>query len=88
MCRVCSACGGAIISTVYSTVMRRFQSVAIHMAVSAVSRGKSKLATAALSNYPTGFTVHLTKSMSRSYLRGGLPFLYDDPSNMDVLKEI
>ena len=61
------------------------------MAVSAVSRGKSncaKVAIAALGNYPSGFTVHLTKSMSRSYLGGGLPFLYDDPSSVDVLKEI
>ena len=58
---------------------------------SAVSRGKSncaKVAIAALGNYPSGFTVHLTKSMSRSYLGGGLPFLYDDPSSVDVLKEI
>ena len=61
------------------------------MAVSAVRRGKSncaKVAIAALGNYPSGFTVHLTKSMSRSYLGGGLLFLYDDPSNVDVLKEI
>ena len=75
----------------YSTVMERFQSVAIHMAVSAVSRGKSncaKLAIAAVGNFPSGYTVHLTKSMSRSYLGGGLPFLYDDPSNVDVLKEM
>ena len=59
------------------------------MAVSAVSRGKSncaKFAIAALGNYPSGFTVHLIKSMSRSYLGGGLPFLYDDPSNVKVLE--
>lgn len=44
------------------------------MAVSAVSRGKSncaKVAIAALGNYPSGFTVHLTKSMSRSNLGVG-----------------
>ena len=75
----------------YSTVMKHFQSVGIHIAVSAVSRGKSncaKVAIAALGNYPSGFTVHLTKSMSRSYLSGRLPFLYDDPSSVEVLKEI
>ena len=55
--------------------MKRFQSVAIHIAVSAVSKGKSlcaKLATASVGNYPAGYTVHLTKSRSRSYLSGGL----------------
>ena len=44
------------------------------MAVSAVSRGKSncaKVAIAALGNYSSGFTVHLTKSMSRSNLGVG-----------------
>ena len=71
--------------------MKRFQSVAIHIAVSAVSKGKSlcaKLATASVGNYPAGYTVHLTKSRSRLYLSGGLSFLYDDPSDVDVLKEM
>ena len=71
------------VSMMYSTVMQHFQSVAIHMAVSAVSRGKSncaKLAIAAVGNFTSGYMVHLTKSTSRSYLC----LLYTSPSPRDA----
>lgn len=41
-----------------------------------------------MGNYPSGSHLYMTESAARSYLKSGLPFLYDDPSNLDVLKPI
>lgn len=72
-----------------NSIQRRFRSVGIHLAVSSISRGKSncaKIAVAMASNFPKGVVTHLTDSTARMYLSGSLPFLYDDPSNDQVLK--
>ncbi len=69
----------------------RFGAVAIHLAVSPISRGKSncgKVAVAMVGNFPKGVVGHLTDSAARSYLSGALPFLYDDPTRDDVLKPL
>lgn len=66
-------------------------SVAIPIAYSSISRGKSnssKVAIALCGNYPKGYTIYLTESHARSYLSCGLPFLYDDPSSDAVLKPL
>ena len=83
--------GAAIISMMYDAVIRRVGSVAIPIVYSSISRGKSncsKVAIALCGNYPKGYTIHLTESHARSYLSGGLPFLYDDPSSDTVLKPL
>lgn len=76
---------------VYESLLKRCGSVAIPIAFSKISRGKSncsKVAIAACGNYPKGCTIHLTESHARSYLSNGLPFLYNDPSNDSVLKPL
>lgn len=63
----------------------------IHVAVGRISMGKSNCAQIVLSavgNYPGGYTIHLTDSIARSLLKGALPFVYDDPQNLDVLKPL
>ena len=83
-----SSLGGAILSMMYDEVIKR---VAIPIAYSSISRGKSncsKVAIALCGNFPKGYTIHLTESHARSYLSGGLPFLYDDPSSDAVLKPL
>jgi hypothetical protein len=75
----------------HPTIMKRFGALAMHVAVGAISRGKSvcaKLAIASIGNYPSGYCIHLTESKARSHLSGALPFLYDDPSKIDVLKPL
>ena len=75
----------------HSTILKRFGSLAMHVAVGGISRGKSlcaKLAIASAGNYPSGYCIHLTESKARSHLSGALPFLYDDPSKIDVLKPL
>ena len=72
-------------------IQSRFGAVAIHLAVSSISRGKSncaKVAIAMVGNFPKGVVSHLTDSAARSYLSGALPFLYDDPTRDDVLKPL
>ena len=89
--RFTSSLGSAIISMMYDEVIRRVGSVAIPIAYSSISRGKSncsKVAIALCGNFPKGYTIHLTESHARSYLSGGLPFLYDDPSSDAVLKPL
>lgn len=75
----------------YEVIIGRFGSVAIAIATSTISRGKSncgKLAVAACGNFPKGCTGYLTDSMARGHLSGALPFLYDDPSSDSVLKPL
>ena len=80
-----------MISMVYSSIIKRVGSVAIPIAFSSISRGKSncsKVAIAMCGNYPKGCVIHLSESHARSYLSSGLPFLYDDPSSDTVLKPL
>ena len=75
----------------HPTIVKRFGSLAMHVAVGGISRGKSlcaKLSVAAVGNYPTGYCIHLTESKARSHLSRALPFLYDDPSKIDVMKPL
>ena len=75
----------------HTTILKRFGSLAINVAVGGISRGKSlcaKLAVASVGNYPSGYCIHLTESKARSHLSGALPFLYDDPSKIAVLKPL
>ena len=61
------------------------------VAVGGISRGKSlsaKLAVAAGGNHPTGYFIHLTGSKARLHLSGALPFLYDDPSKIHMMKPL
>lgn len=81
----------AVMSMHYGTVIGRCGSVGIAVATSSISRGKTncaKLAVAMCGNYPKGCAGYLTDSMARGYLSGGLPFVYDDPSNDAVLKPL
>ena len=73
----------------YEHILARCSSVAVAVAMSPISRGKTncaKLCIAMCGNHPKGCTGYLTDSMARSFLSGGLPFLYDDPSADTVLK--
>ena len=82
---------GAIEAMMYATIQKRIGSVGIHIAVGRISMGKSNCAQIVLSavgNYPGGYTIHLSESVARSYLRSALPFVYDDPKNLDVLKPL
>ena len=86
----CTA-AGAMESMMYENIQKRIGSVAIHVAVGKISMGKSNCAQIVLSaigNYPGGYNIHLTDSMARAYLKGALPFVYDDPQNLDVLKPL
>lgn len=80
-----------MLSMMHSTILKRFGSLAMHVAVGGISRGKSlcaKVAIACVGNYPSGYCIHLTESKARSHLSGALPFLYDDLSKVDVLKPL
>lgn len=83
--------GGAVVSLFYENVKALCGSVAIHMAVGGVSRGKSislQTVLAACCNYPNGYQTNLTESMARRFLGGSLPFGYDDPANTDIVKQL
>ena len=72
-------------------IIKRVGSVAIAIAYSSISRGKSnccRVAIAICRNYPKGCVTHLSESHAHSYLASGLPFLYDDPSSDRVLKPL
>jgi len=76
-------------SMYHEQLQSRFGASASHIAVSGISRGKTncaKVAIAMSGNYPKGYTVYLTDSKAHSYLRGALPFVYNDPSNDKILK--
>ena len=82
---------GAAISMAYESIQKKIGSVALHVAVGGISRGKTNCAQvciAAAGNYPSGCHLYITESAARSYMKGGVPFLYDDPSNLDVLKPL
>lgn len=82
---------GAIISVAYRMIQQKIGSVAVHVAVGGVSKGKtncSQVCLAAVGNYPSGCHMQLTECAARSYLSNGIPFLYDDPSNIEVLKPL
>ena len=83
--------GGAVISLFYQDVKALCGSVAIHMAVGDVSRGKSialQSVLAACCNYPNGYNTCLSESMARRFLSGSLPFGYDDPANDEVVRQL
>ena len=88
---MCLHTGAAIISMHYEGIQKRVGSVGVHVAVGAISRGKSncaKVALAVTGNYPKGYAIYLMDSMARSYLSGALGFVYDDPSTDAVLKPL
>ncbi len=90
-CMYFSILAGAAISLAYEDVHKKVGSVGLHVAVGGISRGKTNCAQiclAAMGNYPCGSHQYLTESVARAYMANGVPFLYDDPSNMDVLKPI
>ena len=80
-----------MVSLFYESMQRRFGSVGIHVAFGPNSRGKSsatKIALAACCSYPKGYTSDLSESLARRYLQGAIPFVYDDPSNEKVFKDL
>ena len=80
-----------IIIDVHKKIIKKVGPVAITIAHSNISRGKSnctKVATATCGNYPKGYVIHLSKSHARSCLASGLLFVYDDPSSDTVLKQL
>lgn len=80
-----------MVSLFYEDVRRLCGSVAIHIAVGGVSRGKSialQTVLAACCNYPNGYHTCLSESMARRFLSGSLPFGYDDPANDAIVKQL
>lgn len=76
---------------IYEDIQKRIGSMGVHIAVGKISMGKSNCAqivVSAVGNYPGGYTIHLSESAARSYLKGALPFVYDDPRNLGVLKPL
>ena len=62
----------------------------VHVAVSAISRGKSNCAKVALAltgNYPKGYAIYLTAWLVPTSVEF-LAFIYDDPSTDAVLKPL
>lgn len=91
MASINTSLGGAVISLFYEDVRALCGSVAIHMAVGGVSRGKSialQAVLAACCNYPNGYHTSLSESMAKRFLSGSLPFGYDDPANDDLVKQL
>ena len=85
---MCLHTGAAIISMHYEGIQKRVGSVGVHVAVGAISRGKSNCAKVALAmtgNYPKGYAIYLTDSR---LVPGALAFVYDDPSTDAVLKPL
>lgn len=83
--------GAAVISLFYEEVYTWCGNVAIHMAYGGVSHGKTnaiKIALAASANYPAGYTTYLSESTARHYLASAMPFGYDDPSSVDILRQL
>lgn len=83
--------GAAVISLFYESVLKTCGSVGVHIAYGEVSKGKSnaaKIALAAACNLSHGFQTYLSDSVARQHLSGALPFVFDDPSNNAVLKQI
>ena len=80
-----------MISLFYESMQRRFGAVGIHVAFGPISRGKSnatKIALAACCSYPKGYTSDLSDSLARRYLQRAIPFVYDDPCNEKVIKDL
>ena len=80
-----------MISLFYESVLNLLGSVAIHIAYGDVSRGKSNAARVALAsscNLSMGFQTYLTDSIARHHLGGALPFVFDDPSDTNTLKQM
>ena len=64
---------------------------AVHIAYGDVSKGKTnavKVAIASACNYPTGYVTYLSESAARQHLKVALPFVLDDPSNEEVVKQV
>lgn len=83
--------GGAVISLFYESTLRICGSVAVHIAYGDISRGKTnaaKVALAAACNLEKGFQTYLSDSIARHHLGGALPFVFDDPSDNSVLKQM
>ena len=75
----------------YEDIIAKFGALALHVAVGEVSRGKTnatKLAIAACCNFPRGHLQYMTVSLARDFLRGALPFAYNDPDNDEILKPL
>ena len=82
---------GTTISLDYEAVQAKVGAVGIHVAVGGIGRGKTNCAQiclAATGNYPSGCHVYMTESAARGYMGNAVPFIYDDPSNLEVLKPI
>ena len=80
-----------MISLFYESILKICTNVAIHIAYGGISRGKSNAARVALAascNLEKGFQTYLTDSMARYHLGGALPFVFDDPSDSSLLKQL
>ena len=80
-----------MISLFYESVLQMCGSVAVHIAYGDISRGKTnatKVALAAACNLEKGFQTYLSDSIARQHLGGALPFVYDDPSEISLLKQL
>ena len=83
--------GASIISLFYESMQKRLGSVGIHIAYGGISRGKTtaaKIALAVCCNLQKGYTISLSESLARRYLRGAVPYVYDDPSDDNVVKDL
>lgn len=80
-----------MISMYYESLLKLLGNVAIHIAFGDVSRGKSNAARVALSaagNLKNGFQTFISESIARLHLSGALPFVFDDPSDITILKQM
>ncbi len=72
-------------------MLKRVGGVGVHIAHGVISSGKSNAAKVALSvacGFPKRYMTSMTDSVARSLLKDAMPFVYDDPSNKDILRSL
>ena len=90
MQRIIFSLASSVISLQYQLFTNRFGSVWIPIAFGRVNRCKSaaaKLAVAACGN-PKSVYTDVTLAVLKDLLKGGVPFVYDDPSNTTFLRTL
>ncbi len=82
--------GSSIMGIFYEELLRTFDSLPLPIAYGPPNRGKSKaakLAIAACGN-SNGVYTDITSAVGRKLLSQPTPFLYDDPNDPSLLKEL